>query len=98
MTLSHETIFVGIDVGKFDCVLSVFGQPRTHNFEMTPEGLLAILAHLHGLPGEVRIGVEATGGYEAPLWEACHSAGLHIRRAGSQFCQSPWKSGQDRPD
>ena len=83
MSLSRKMTFVGVDVGKFECVAAVHGQPDARTFANTPEGRREVLSFLAGLPSEIRIGLEATGGYEAPLWEALHAAGHHVRQLAS---------------
>lgn len=77
MMLAHEIVFVGIDVGKQDCFAAVHGQKGSRPFANSPEGHLALSAWLAGLGGEVRVGLEATGGYEAAVWE--HLTRLALR-------------------
>ena len=80
MILSEETVFVGIDVGKFTCVAVVHGRKDATSFTPDAAGIAGFLSLLRGLPGVVRVGLEATGGYEAPLWEALEAAGFHVRQ------------------
>jgi transposase len=72
--------FVGIDVGKFTCVAACHGQNGVFEFVPDAAGIGRFVAHVRGLPGEVRLGLEATGGYEAVLWEALVAAGLDARQ------------------
>ncbi|HAY05230.1 MAG TPA: IS110 family transposase [Hyphomonas sp.] len=80
MMLAHEIVFVGIDVGKQDCFAAVHGQKGSRPFANSPEGHLALSAWLAGLGGEVRVGLEATGGYEAAVWEHLTAAGFAVRQ------------------
>lgn len=80
MMLSDGIVFVGIDVGKQDFFAAVHGQKGAHPFANTPEGHLALSAWLAGLGGEVRVGLEATGGYEAGVWEHLTAAGFAVRQ------------------
>ena len=72
--------FVGIDVGKFTSVVAVHGQPGVRTFAMDAEGQGRLLDHLAGLPTPLRVGLEASGGYEATLWERLEAAGFHVRQ------------------
>ena len=78
--LAEEVRFVGVDVGKFSSVAAVHGQSGLRTFAMDAEGQSALLGFLRGLEGEVRVGLEASGGYEAELWEALEAAGFHVRQ------------------
>ncbi|MGL5009031.1 MAG: IS110 family transposase [Paracoccaceae bacterium] len=80
MILSQARPLVGIDVGKFSCVAAVHGGTRPFAFAPTADGISAFLGFLRGLPGQPRIGLEATGGYEAGLWEALDRAGFDVRQ------------------
>ena len=80
MIVSAELVFVGIDVGKFTCVAAVHGRKDVASFAPDAPGIARFLSLLRGLQGEVRVGLEATGGYEAALWEALEQAGFHVRQ------------------
>lgn len=69
----------GIDVGKANLDLAVDGQPGVVRFANNRSGIGKLVKRLQGLGAE-RIVVEATGGYEEPLLEACCDAGLWIAR------------------
>jgi transposase len=70
---------VGIDVGKASLDLAVFGQAKVLHFGNTPAGIGKLRQRLHTLT-EVRIVVEATGGYEQSLLDACAEAGWWVAR------------------
>lgn len=70
---------VGIDVGKGALDLGVDGQVGVARLPNTRAGIAKIIKRLVAL-GASRIVVEATGGYEEPLLEACCDAGLWIAR------------------
>lgn len=73
------TTAVGIDVGKVALDLAVDGVSGVLRFTNNAAGIGKLLARLARL-GEPRIVVEATGGYEDPLLDACCDAGLWICR------------------
>ena len=80
MMVSQSLVFVGIDVGKFVCVAAVHGRTGVMKFTPDAAGIASFLGLLSELEGEVRVGLEATGGYEAALWEAVEAAGFHVRQ------------------
>src|SRR5690606_20416747 len=69
----------GIDVGKVSLDLAVDGQLGVARFANNRAGIAKLVKHLAAM-GTKRIVVEATGGYEDPLLEACCDAGLWIAR------------------
>ena len=73
------TTAVGIDVGKAALDLAVDGVSAVVRFANTKVGIGKLVARLRKLE-EPRIVVEATGGYEDALLEACCDAGLWICR------------------
>ncbi len=70
---------VGIDVGKAALDMAVDGKSGVMRFANTPIGIQKLLRQLAAVASP-RIVVEATGGYEEPLLEACCDAGLWIAR------------------
>ena len=74
------TTAVGIDVGKAAQDLAVDGVSGVVRFANNAAGIRKLVARL-GRLDDPRIVVEATGGYEETLLEACCDAGLWICRA-----------------
>lgn len=70
---------VGIDVGKASLDLAVDGHSRVTRFANTRSGIAKLLKRLLAIDAP-HIVVEATGGYEEPLLEACCDAGLWVSR------------------
>lgn len=70
---------VGIDVSKAMLDLAFNDATKVHRFHNTPAGIRRLVELLRARPG-VRIVVEATGGYEEAVLEACAEAGLWIAR------------------
>lgn len=70
---------VGIDVSKEMLDLAFNDAAKVHHFRNTPAGIRRLVELLHSRPG-VRIVLEATGGYEEAVLEACAEAGLWIVR------------------
>ncbi|KGM51081.1 hypothetical protein N800_13630, partial [Lysobacter daejeonensis GH1-9] len=70
---------VGIDVGKANLDMAVDGMRAVARFANSRSGITKLVKRLHAL-GASRIVVEATGGYEEPLLEACSDAGLWVAR------------------
>jgi transposase len=69
----------GIDVSKASLDLAVDGHREVTRFTNNRTGIGKLVRHLQALAA-TRIVVEATGGYEEPLLEACCDAGLWIAR------------------
>lgn len=70
---------VGIDVGKATLDLAIDGAPGVVRFANTKTGIGKLVRRLR-LVADARIVVEATGGYEDALLEACCDAGLWVCR------------------
>ena len=70
---------VGIDVGKAALDVAVEGVSGVVRFQNSATGIGKVLRHLQGHQ-DIRIVVEATGGYEDALLEACADAGLWVSR------------------
>ncbi|PBS12813.1 IS110 family transposase [Lysobacteraceae bacterium NML93-0792] len=69
----------GIDVGKANLDLAMDGESGVARFANNRAGIAKLVKRLVAMGAE-RIVVEATGGYEEPLLEACCDAGLWIAR------------------
>lgn len=70
---------VGIDVGKAFLDVAIEHMASVMRFPNTTAGIGKLIGRLLDA-GEVRIAVEATGGYEEALLEACGDAGLWVAR------------------
>lgn len=70
---------VGIDVGKASLDLAMDGHAGVTRFANSRSGITRIVKRLVAM-NDPRILVEATGGYEEPLLEACCDAGLWVSR------------------
>lgn len=70
---------MGIDVGKAELDLAVDGVSGVTRFANTPAGIGKLVRRLESL-GDARVVVEATGGYEDSLLEACCDAGVWVCR------------------
>ncbi|MGH8401868.1 MAG: IS110 family transposase [Gammaproteobacteria bacterium] len=70
---------VGIDVGKASLDLAVDGHSSVTRFTNSRSGITKIVKRLLAIDAP-HIVVEATGGYEDPLLEACCDAGLWVSR------------------
>jgi transposase len=70
---------VGIDVGKAGLDVAIDGITGVSRFNNDPLGRRALLQRLRALDSPFIV-VEATGGYEDALLDACSDAGLHIAR------------------
>ena len=69
----------GIDVGKANLDLAVEGQSEVTRYPNTAAGIAKAIRRLQVVKA-TRIVVEATGGYEEPVLEACCDAGLWVAR------------------
>lgn len=78
---------VGIDVGKVNLDLAMDGQAKGVRFANNHAGIAQGVKRLQAA-GASRIVVEATGGYEEPLLEACCDAGLWIARVNPRQARS----------
>ena len=76
---------VGIDVGKAALDVAIHGEPQVRRYANSSAGIRRLLRELEGL-GELRIVVEATGGYEEAVLSACAQHGLWIARVNP--CQA----------
>ena len=72
-------IAVGVDVGKAFLDVATHGESNVQRFKNTAVGIAKLVVQLKKRT-DVRIVVEATGGYEEVVLEACAVAGLWIAR------------------
>lgn len=70
-------IAVGVDVGKSFLDVAVHGEPKIERFKNSKAGIGQLVKQLVKR-GDVRVVVEATGGYEAGVLAACSRAGVWI--------------------
>jgi transposase len=70
---------VGIDVGKAALDVAIDGVSGVIRFTNTTVGIRRLVQRLSAIP-EARVVVEATGGYEEALLDACCDAGLWVSR------------------
>lgn len=70
---------VGIDVGKANLDVAVDGRAGVKRYANTRSGIAKLVTWLQGLEAP-RIVLEATGGYEEPVLEACCDAQLWVSR------------------
>ena len=74
---------IGIDVSKAQLDLAVHGETALLQFPNDKAGIRKLVSHLKGLQ-EVRIVLEATGGYERLALNACAKAGIWISRVNAR--------------
>ena len=72
-------IAVGVDVGKTLLEVAIHGETKLQQFDNTPAGIRRLMRLLKER-GAQRIVVEATGGYEEAVLDACAEAGLWVAR------------------
>ena len=70
---------MGIDVGKAALDVAVDGVAGVPRFAYTPVGIGKLLGRLKGV-ADARVVVEATGGYEDAVLDACCDAGIWVAR------------------
>jgi transposase len=76
-----EMTFVGVDVSKHRLDLHIYPCRRPSETGMSVENTPARIAELAGRLsklGTAKVGIEATGGYERPVADALHAAGLTV--------------------
>ena len=70
---------MGIDVGKAALDVAVDGVAGVPRFAYTPVGIGKLMGRLKGV-ADARVVVEATGGYEDAVLDACCDAGIWVAR------------------
>jgi transposase len=76
-------IAVGMDVCKAFLDVAVHGEQTVQRHKNTPAGIARLVRQLSKRQ-DVHIGVEATGGYEEAVLDACARAGLWIARINAR--------------
>lgn len=76
-------IGIGIDVSKAQLDVAAHGETHVAAYANDAAGIKRLMRALKAL-GEVRIVVEASGGYEKPLLDACVKAQLWIARVNAR--------------
>lgn len=69
----------GTDVGRVELDVAIKGVAGVARFAKTSLGIGKLLGRLKGV-ADAHVVVEATGGYEEPLLDACCDAGLWVAR------------------
>ena len=59
--------FIGIDIGKFNFVVNIFGQKTTKEFENTDSGIASFIKEYKKKFSSSLYVLETTGGYEMKL-------------------------------
>src|SRR5438046_3112530 len=72
-------IAVGVDVGKALLEVAIHGEMKLQRFNNTPADIRRLVGVLKER-GAQRIVVEATGGYEEGVLDACAEGGLWVAR------------------
>lgn len=80
-------IAVGVDVGKSSLDLAIHGEVGVQRFSNSNAGIRQLIKRL-GRYTDVRIVVEATGGYEDAVLAACAEHGLWIARVNPRQSRS----------
>jgi transposase len=76
--------FIGIDIGKFNFVVSIFGSKSTTEYENSASGIEEFISkHRDILPNSLSV-VEATGGHELALLNQFIEAGYPVSRADAR--------------
>ena len=78
---------VGIDVGKSALDVAVYGEAQVQRYANTKAGIGRLMRELSRW-GEIRIVVEATGGYEEGVLAGCAKHGLWIARVNPRQARS----------
>ncbi|MBU2961892.1 IS110 family transposase [Citreicella sp. C3M06] len=71
-----DTTLIGIDVSRDWLDGFCLHDQKRFRHSNTPEGHRAVIAMIRQIPGQVRVGFEATGGHEWVLWTALAAAGI----------------------
>lgn len=84
--------FLGIDIGKFNFVVAVYGQQNTQEYQNTENGIEQFIIDHKVILTNTLVIVETTGGYELNLLYALYQLKYAVHRADSckvkRFIQS----------
>lgn len=78
------TNFIGIDMGKFNFVASIYGNKTTNEYENSCSGIGKFIEEHQSVLLDSLIVVEATGGYELEFIYTIVAAGYKIHRADAR--------------
>jgi len=95
--------FIGIDIGKFQFVCSLYGSNETHEFENNKSGFKAFLKKYKESLKEGLCILETTGGYEMALLTRLCEKKIHAHRANTRkvkhfICSYSNKGKSDKLD
>ena len=76
--------FMGIDIGKFDCVAHIYGSNITTTFKNTREGIAEFYTEVKASLEKGLVVCEVTGGYERLVIEYLQSHTIAVHRANGR--------------
>ena len=76
--------FIGVDIGKFSFVVSVYNNKETKEFENNPQGIRLFLEHYKLILGKSLCILETTGGYELELLTTLCDNNISAHRANTR--------------
>jgi transposase len=76
--------FIGIDIGKFNFVVSVYNQKETNVFDNSAEGIVKFFDYYDSILGESLCVLETTGGYEIGLLTTLCNRNVSVHRANTR--------------
>lgn len=82
--MENYTKFIGVDIGKFNFVVAIYGEKTTKEYANTSEGISEFLQENNELLNNSLIILEATGGYELTLLYTLCSMELSVHRANTR--------------
>jgi transposase len=86
--MSLYTNFFGIDIGKFNFVISLHGAKSTREYENSAAGIAEFIAeHRDILPNSLCV-LETTGGYELEVLYSLIAQGFKVHRADTRKVKS----------
>lgn len=76
--------FIGIDIGKFNFVVSVYNQKETKEFDNSAEGIVKFFDYYDSILGQSLCILETTGGYEVDLLMTFCNRNISVHRANTR--------------